>query len=194
MKSLCTENAAPFEFLMRHCSPDLDRTQELFVIVKCDTALNMTILFWNMFKGSPQRLRTNTEFKVTTSEDVLSYILTRLTMHCAAFINYRSERCQQASTCWQKMINTTRKFDWESAWSHLQSATMWNFLLLWRNSSIILYRVARTPLGSWLHHTSQSDSMHVWFGEVEVLELFFKIAITLRHKELCVSQVEVGFW
>lgn len=31
------------------------------------------------------------------------------------------------------------------------------------------------------------------FGEVEVLELFLKIAIALRHKELCVSQFEVVF-
>lgn len=49
----------------------------------------------------------------------------------------------------------------------------------------------KDPVGSRLHHTSQSDSMYVWFGEVEVLELFLKIAITLRHKELCVSQFEV---
>lgn len=49
----------------------------------------------------------------------------------------------------------------------------------------------KDPVGSRLHHTSQSGSMYVWFGEVEVLELFLKIAIALRHKELCVSQFEV---
>lgn len=48
-------------------------------------------------------------------------------------------------------------------------------------------------MGSRLHHISQSDSVYVWFGEVEVLELFLKIAIALRHKELCVSQFEVAF-
>lgn len=36
------------------------------------------------------------------------------------------------------------------------------------------------PVGSRLHHTSQSGLIYVWFGEAEVLELFFKnIAITL---------------
>lgn len=51
----------------------------------------------------------------------------------------------------------------------------------------------KDPVGSHLHHTSQSDSVYVWFGEVEVLELFLKIVIALRHKELCVSQFEVVF-
>lgn len=88
-------------------------------------------------------------------------------MHRAAFINYRSELCQQASTRWQKMINTTRKFGWESAWSHLQSATMWNFAGSFFSSSrtrLSLYAGLQGP--RWAarrNRSSQSDSVCVWF-------------------------------
>lgn len=54
-------------------------------------------------------------------------------------------------------------------------------------------QACKDPVGSRLHHTSQSGSVYVWFGEVEVLELFLKIFIVLRHKELSVSQFEVVF-
>lgn len=53
-------------------------------------------------------------------------------------------------------------------------------------------RGCKDPVGSQLHHTSQSDSVF-GLGEVEVLELFLNIAITLGHKELSVSQFEMVF-
>lgn len=121
--------AAAFEFLLHRCSPDPDRIPPSFVNRTRDAALNVTPPFGNSFQAGPRRPRTNAEFKAAVQWRCteLHSDTTRLTMHRAAFINYRSELCQQASTRWQKMINTTRKFGWESAWSHLQSATMWNF-------------------------------------------------------------------
>lgn len=73
---------------------------------------------------------------------------------------------------------------------------MWNLQTLYSPPAEQLYHFmqgCKDPVGRRLHHTGQSDSMYVWFGEVEVLELFLKFAMALRHKGLYVSQLEVVF-
>lgn len=83
----------------------------------------------------------------------------RPTMHRAAFIDYRSERCQRASTRWRQMMNMTRKFGWESTRSRRQST--WSFSESFC-SSIISCGAARTRWAASLTAPANQSQCLVW--------------------------------
>lgn len=171
--------SAQFEFLMHRCSRDPDRIPPWFATLKGDTALNVTTPCRNSFKASPQRLRTSTEFKAAVSEDVLRYILTQHASQCTALHSLITDQSgankhQHAGRRWYTRLGSSAGKVLDPIYKALPCGTLQTLSSPPAEQLCNFMQGCKDPVSSRLHHTSQSGSMYVWFGEVEVLELFLR--------------------